>query len=247
MKRNRRRENAGVSPNSWKKHGLIGRAAQGQACAYRYTHPAARCLIVDMHAGDGAGVPIPQLDLFEDRPSFATAELARRLAQTIGNTDVILCEIDADKRQHLAEQFPETTILADHAQVPDLIRPEYHWALIFNDPCGYASHGITTMEILASLLPIDWVIAFNEGALGRLYGVQANGTGPEHPFVTRVREAKATYQWMLEPTKWAHLVGSRQMARSKLIQGSSSFRYRILVMSHTLSQTLRPPTWEKIL
>lgn len=128
MKRNRRRENAGVSRNSWKKHGLIGRAAQGQACAYRHTHPSARCLIVDMHAGDGVGVPLPQLDFFEDHPSFATAELAMRLAQTIGNTDVILCEQDREKRQLLAEQFPEATLLDDHAEVPALIRPAYRWA-----------------------------------------------------------------------------------------------------------------------
>lgn len=244
--RKRQRDNAGFSPNSWKKHRLMRCAAQGQAYAYRHTHPTTRCLIVDMHAGSGEGIEMPQLDFFETKRSFASATLAVQLASALGNSEVILCELLRRERQLLAQRFPGVTILPDHTEVPNLIRPTHQWALVLNDPCGYASHGITTMETIASLVKTDWIVAFNEGGLYRLLSMEPHVEGTENPFVASVRQARTKYAWMAEPRAWAQRLGARHMAQSRLIPGSAAFRYRMLVLSHTLSQTLRPPTWEHV-
>ena len=52
---------------------------------------------------------------------------------------------------------------------------------------------------------------------------------------------------MAEPHNWAQALGARHMARTVLIKASARFHYRVLVLSHTLSQALRPPTWEHVL
>src|SRR5262249_20575457 len=110
MARSRTRDNAGKSAMSWKKHGMLWRIARGQAHAFRVTHPAARCVLVDMHAGDGAGVDLPQLDLFEPAVSRPSAEVAVHVAREI-DADVILCEQHRAKRAQLAALFPDATIV----------------------------------------------------------------------------------------------------------------------------------------
>lgn len=242
--RSRRRDNAGVSRVSWKKHGLLGKAAWGQACAYHITHPTARCLIVDMHAGTGEGIILPQLDFWEETVSFATPALAMRLATKMGNSDVILCEQHAVKRKELTERFPDAIVLADHAEVPTHIRADHQWALVMNDPCGIADHGIDTLETIASLIATDWLIVFNEHALHRYLGMEPTVPYPEPVHVARIRRARANYIWMENQLAWAQRLGARHMARSHLVKASGTFHYRIFVLAHTLSQALRPPIWE---
>jgi hypothetical protein len=245
--RARQRDNAGASPASWKKHRLLWRAASGQAHAYRRTHPHARCLIIDMHAADGAGVPMPQLELFGPPPTYPTPLLATRLAATIGNTDVVLCEQKRQARRALAQQFPGALLLADHAELLSVLRPEHRWALVLNDPCGYADHGIEVLQRLTCRVRLDTLIAFNEAALRRLMGMEESPAKPDTPFVAKVRALRPKYAWMAHPINWARALAARQMAQSVLIKGSPNFHYRIFVLSHTLSQTLRPPTWERVL
>lgn len=244
--RKRQRENAGYSQVSWKKHRLLWRAAFGQAHAYRSTHPEARGLIIDMHAGDGEGVPVPQLDLFGDPPTYPTPLLATRLACTLGHTDVFLCEKKAHARQALASKFPQALILKDHADIGGALRPEHRWALILNDPCGYADHGIPTLQALATRVSLDTLIVFNEGALRQLLGMHDMPTTPDPPHVARIRAVRPHYAWMAEPRNWAQTLGSKHMARTVLIKATARFHYRIFVLSHTLSQALRPPTWEHV-
>ena len=241
------RENAGYSQESHKKHRLVWRAAFGQAHAYRRAHPTGRLMIIDMHAGDGEGVPVPQLDLFGDAPTYPTPLLATRLAQSLGQADVLLCEKAAGKRQALASAFPQATILKNHEGILSALRPDHRWALVLNDPCGYADHGIETLQQLHTRMRLDTVLVFNEGALRQLMGMKDVPTTPDSPFVARVRASRSQYGWMAEPGKWAHMLGARHMARTVLIKASARFHYRVLVLSHTLSQALRPPTWEHVL
>ena len=247
MSRHRQRENAGAGPLSYKKHRLLWRAAYGQACAYRYTHPDTRVAIIDMHAADGEGVEMPQLDLFGPAPTYPTPLLATRLAETIGNADVFLCEKKARARTILAHTFPQAQILKDHGNILSALRPEHRWALVLNDPCGYADHGLETLQQLASRMRLDTLIVFNEGALRQLLGMQDNPRTPDTPFVARVRASRSQYSWMTEPHNWAQTLGARHMARTVLIKASARFHYRVLVLSHTLSQALRPPMWEHVL
>ena len=145
------------------------------------------------------------------------------------------------------QRFPRAIVLADHSEVPALVRHDHRWALVFNDPCGYASHGISTMETLASLLPTDWIITFNEGMLKRLMGMNETAQPTDTSHVLTMRQRRTTYGWMMEPRQWARRLGAQHMARSVFIAASAGFRYRILVLAYLLSQTLRPPTWESIL
>lgn len=246
MPRSRRRDNAGVSPLSWKKHGLLWRAASGQGYAYRHKHPGTKCVIIDMHAGTGEGIPEPQLDLFGTPPAYPTPLLATRLGDRLG-ADVILCEQQRQAREQLAVRFPSATILADHAAVLDALNPAHRWALVLNDPCGYASHGLDVMDALSQRLAVDWVIVFNEGALKQLLGMADVPLRPDPPHVARIRAVRSHYAWMADPAAWGTRLQSRQMARTVLIKASPRFHYRVLVCSHTLSQALRPPIWEHVL
>ena len=246
MPRSRHRDNAGKSAMSWKKHGLLWRIARGQAHAFRVTHPEARCVLVDMHAGDGAGVDMPQLDLFEPSVSRPSAQVAVHVARDIGGADVILCEQNRAKRTQLAARFPEATIVREHHDVLPYLMRGYDWALVFNDPCGYASHGIDTLEKIARTVRSDFLIVFNERALGRLMGMKDVPDKPDPPRVAQVRQVKHRYAWMMEPAAWARLVDKPQVARSRMIHASSGFTYRILVLSTTFCQLIKPPLWETI-
>jgi hypothetical protein len=241
------RDNAGYGPQSHKKHRLLWRAAFGQAHAYRVTHPTARLAIIDMHSSDGEGVPVPQQDLFWDAPTYPTPLIATRLAGTLGNTDVFLCEKKRQARTQLAGLFPQAHILKDHADILSALRHEHRWALVLNDPCGYADHGIETLQHLTNRIRLDTLIVFNEGALRQLLGMKDIPATPDTPFVARVRASRSQYSWMAEPHHWAQTLGARHMARTVLIKASARFHYRVLVLSHTLSQALRPPTWEHVL
>jgi hypothetical protein len=241
------RENAGYGPHSDKKHWLLWRAAFGQAHAYRVTHPAERLTIIDTHAADGEGVQVSQLDLFRDAPAYPTPLLATRLAQTLGHTDVFLCEKKAQARKALARKFPQATILRDHADILSALRPEHRWALVLNDPCGHSEHGIETLQQLAARMRTDTLIVFNEGSLKQHLAMKDIPDTPDTPFVASVRASRSKYEWMTEPHNWAQTLGARHMARTVLIKASARFHYRVLVLSHTMSQALRPPTWEHVL
>ena len=160
---------------------------------------------------------------------------------------MFLCEKKAHARKTLASRFPQATILKDHADILSALRPEHRWALVLNDPCGYADHGMETLQHLASRMRLDTLIVFNEGALRQLLAMQDTPRTPDSPFVASVRGSRAKYAWMAEPHNWAQTLGARHMARTVLIKASARFHYRVLVLSHTLSQALRPPTWEHVL
>ena len=241
------RENAGYSPASHKKHQLLWRAAFGQAHAYRVTHPSERLAIIDMHAADGKGVPMPQLHLFGAAPTYPTPLLATRLAETLGRTDVFLCEKKRHAREALASTFPQATILKDHGDILPALRPEHRWALVLNDPCGHSEHGIETLQQLAARMRLDTLIVFNEGSLKQHLAMKDTPRTPDTPFVASVRASRSHYAWMADPRNWAQTLGARHMARTVLIKASARFHYRVLVLSHTLSQALRPPTWEHVL
>ena len=115
---------------------------------------------------------MPQLDLFGASPTYPTPLLATRLAETLGNADVFLCEKKAHTRKNLAQLFPQATILKDHADILSALRPEHRWALVLNDPCGYADHGIETLQQLTTRMRLDTLIVFNEGALRQLLGMK---------------------------------------------------------------------------
>jgi hypothetical protein len=242
--RSRKRDKAGSSDKSWKKHELLERVAWAQLYAYHVTHPRERHLIIDMHAGNGEGVSLPQLDMFCNRPSTTTVQIAMKLRMAIGNCDVILCEKDKQRRQRLVEHFSSARILPDHAEIPSIIQPYHHWALIFNDPNGYGEHGIDTMQKIAAILKVDWLIVFNQGAFDRLYGMEEIPHRPDPPHVARVRAAKTKYAWMREHLAWADRLNARHMAQYPRINASDGFRYRLFVLSHTLSDVVHRPPWE---
>jgi hypothetical protein len=244
--RTRQRDNAGVSEASWKKHRLLWRAASGQAHAYRCTHPSARCLIIDMHAADGVGVPMPQLDLFRQPEAWPTPLIAWRLAAALGNTDVVLCEQVRKKRQALAQHFPGAVIVKSHAEILSAVCPAHRWALVLNDPCGPADHGIETLQQLTGMLRLDTLIAVNYAALRRIMGLKPAGETCDSPFVASVRASQQKYAWMVDARNWQDALAARQMAQSVLIKASANFHYRIFVLSHTLSHAIRPPLWERV-
>lgn len=227
-KRNRDRDGAGKSEASWLKHSLIVQVANAQAHALHHGihFRRGRGIIIDMHAGDGEGVEQPQVDMFGANPSRTTAQLAVQLARSIPSTDVVLCERDAGRRAALVECWPDIPILSDHADAPALVDGRYRWALVLNDPNGPKAHGIEHMqEIARRVRACDFVIAVNDGAVGRCQGVKD----------PKFHQGMSKYAWMRDWHEWALRLNRKQIAVSNLTSQSNGFRHRILVVANRMT------------
>lgn len=239
-RRNRSREDAGKSPLSWKKHDLIKKAVSAQFHAFRVKHPQARCLFVDMNAGDGEGVEIAQKQLafsfIEIPQSVTTAELAVRNADDL--VDVVLCEKNKKKFEHLQARFghvPGVTIIRDHADVLSLIAG-YDYVIVLSDPCGPAGHGEETLAAISRSVPkADFIIALNVSAVKRI-----NGTYQTEAEVGRAGKSNATsrkrHGWKNDPIAWRNRLGRREVAvsRGEPVRISRAFWLRVLVVTDYL-------------
>lgn len=230
--RDRSREGAIKSDRSHIKHDLIRRVVGGQLGAWRLRNKG-QIAIIDANAGDGLGVEMPQLDLFEDVHSTTTAELAVLIGERDLCARVILCERDKQRRIALADAFPGTIIVSDNASALDALPPGCEFAVWISDPCGPAGHGLDAMKKFARSIRSDFVIAFNEGAVRRIAS-----TVDDIWLTSRER-----YRPMIESeTYWADALARRRLARTPLIQGARNFRYRVLVAANFLSNSaLRRP------
>lgn len=234
MRRNRDRENAGKSARSHEKHGLIRKAVQGQVFAFHtLSKGRGRILLIDGNAGDGEGVPEDQADLFGDNPSCATAELMVTIGHSRANIDVVLCEKNPAKRSKLIDRFPNITIIPDHKDAPDCVTRFHIYALWLSDPCGPAEQGIEPMSELAKRIKSDFVATFNEGFLIRLKGTKAGWETSKELYLPRER-----------PEWWMTTLQRRHMARTRLIKGSESFHYRVLVISNFLTDPVKRRPFE---
>jgi hypothetical protein len=248
--RDRSKNGAGKSEVSYIKHKLVERAAKGQATVMGSRY--GRGVIIDMHAGDGAGVDKPQLDLFEEHnPSCATAELATNLAEKLGNTDVILCEHSAKQRALLEAEFQNALILPDHSLAASHISNEYKWGLVLNDPNGPSDQGVEAMREIGERLKIcDFVIVFNEGRTSALLKVrdtsaETEASDSQHTNAAQirgVRECKHKYKWMLSEdltitnfSEWKKQIGRTRISTTGLVKATPHFRYRVLVVSNFLT------------
>lgn len=174
MARNRDREDAGKSKRSHRKHTLLSSAVGGQVSAFRAKHHG-RILLIDGNAGDGEGVQQDQLDMFGENPSCATAEYLVKLAKGMQDVDVLLCEVDRNKRIELAAKFPSAKIIVNHNTAPNYVTRDHIYVLWLSDPCGPAEQGIEPMASVASMIRSDFVLTFNEGFLHRLAGTKEGG------------------------------------------------------------------------
>lgn len=236
-KRDRTREGIGKSERSHIKHNLIKRVVGGQIGAYRLKNKG-RIVIIDGNAGDGQGVDLPQIDLFDSNRSITTAELAVRIAEDVGNAEVILCDRNKERRTSLSGRFADVTILKDNALASDAIPPDCHYAIWISDPCGPAGHGVEAMRAVADRLRSDFVIAVNEGSIRRIAG-----TDSELWSTSRERYA----QMIESPRWWADRLGRERLTRTPIINGASNFKYRIIVAANVLSDAARRKPFEEVL
>jgi hypothetical protein len=238
MSRNRSREDAGKSINSWKKHKLIQQAVSGQAWAFRIKNPGRRILLIDGNAGDGIGVPQEQLDLFDDNLSRPTPGILVQLGEKLGNTDVVLCEKDVLRRDELARQFVKARILSDHALAAGEVNGQTY-AIWVSDPCGAKEQGVDHMQRLAGLMPrSDFVVVFNEVWISsRLAATKAE----------RWKTHREKYLPMLDmPGWWLTTLQRQRMARTPIIDQSNNFKCRVFVVADFLSDAVRRRPFEVI-
>lgn len=237
-RRDRSREDAGKSDRSWHKHDLISSIANahGHRLAHGIKFKSGRGIIIDMHAGDGNGVEKPQASLFGSNPSRTTAELAVGLGSIVG-ADIVLCEKDAKKRAALeARGWQGVTVLDDHKHAPEYVTSRHAWALVLNDPNGPADHGLEYMQAIAERASVaDFIIAFNEGGWRRVNGYAVKHGG-----------AMANYSWMRDFREWGVALRRKQIAVSRLVNGSNGFQYRILVAGNHFDKPIRSPLFEVI-
>jgi hypothetical protein len=239
----RRREGAGKSDNSWIKHGFVARVVGSQMAAYRYLHPDHRILLVDGNAGDGLGVPQAQGDLFGSEPlSRPTPRLMTDLAAADGNADVCLCETDRRKRAALYSRFGHmlgVTVIADNCEAARALDNKHRYAIWLSDPCGPKGHGVQHMRTFAARLPCDFVVIFNERSTERI----AATCQPNVAWQT----SRRLYAPMLDPQWWLDGFRKRYLARSRLIQQSPNFGYRVMVISNYLADAARREPFTEII
>jgi len=234
----RNREGAGYSERSWFKHRLDAKAVAGQVCAFRARYPGDRILLIDGNAGDGMGVVQTQSDLFDgDTLSQSTSQMLNELAEHVGGADVCLCDKDVRKRAILWQLYPQATILADHRDIPHIVRPEHHYALWLSDPCGYAGHGVEYMRAVADRVLCDFVVNLNEHALRRVFKTKGDKWDTH----------RVKYQGMTEPAWWLDKLGKRLMARTRLIRASSNFNFRVMVIANFLADAARRAPFVEII
>lgn len=229
--RKRRREGAGWSEHSWIKHDMAAKPVLGQAAAFRARFPDARILLIDANAGDGVGVEKRRPDLFDptvvSRPS---SQLMCELAERIGNATVVLCERDHNKRVALWHRYGAiATIVADHREIPCVVRPEHRYALWLSDPNGPSGHGIPHMRAVADRVLCDFVVIFNEGAVNRMRGTQGD----------KWETSRARYGHMKDPQWWLEALNKQAMSRTRKIPQSQGFHFRVLVIANWFADAAR--------
>lgn len=241
-KRRREKDKTGKGERSYQKHHLIKQLLQPQI-AILSTKIGRGGLLIDMHAGDGQGVPQPQVDLFGMDDSEATAVLCVRLAEK-WQADVVLCETRTDRRQALRDQFPDVRILASHNRIPKAIDvAAYPWVIVLNDPNGHAHHGVDVLVHLSTAnRRSDFIIGINEGSLGRHLHVahSADDSGKINETMLKgSRQAARKYEWMMNRESWRDLLGKRYGASAKFLCGIGAYRGRILLLSNYIGNVNR--------
>ena len=230
----------GVNQTSFIKHEQIARLARAQANMARlFLVPGERCVIIDMHAGDGRGVLHPQPTLFWGDESTATPILAVEIGETLRRDgyacDIILCEKNRECRQRLSSILidHDVTILGDHSTIPPL---NYRWGLTFNDPNGHGKHGDDTLRRIACEVPrSDFLIIVNEASLRR-----SNGLKPDQEpgsFAATVFASTERHMWRLAPQEWAKLLGRRHVLMSQSTYGAYAMKGRILLVTNSPQRT----------
>lgn len=234
---NRRKENAGKSEASWRKHEYLKDAVIGQVSAFNAKHRAPM-VFIDGNAGDGVGVDHAQKTLFGSNISCTTAELLYNLADTFG-ADLILCEKDKSRRRFLIKRFPNAMILEDHMLAPSCIGSHHQYALWISDPNGPRDHGIDAMRRVSDNVKFtDFVIAFNEGVIASRM-TSEHGIGKSEAHCRAYRTCQERYVPMMNPDWWTKSLGRRRMSRTKICKASANFKYRVMVVSDYLSSAVR--------
>ena len=238
----------GRTDASYQKHFLLSAVIRGQCFAWRASS-CASLVLVDLTAGDGKGVVLPQPDFFLDALSWSTPEILQRMASEIVSVVVVLCEAHAGRRIQLQQQFPQATVLAHSDMLLPVLKamsPQY--SLVLSDPNGLRGHNIAVMEALAAQRWVtDFVCTFNENAWQRVMGLQPP-LALAAPIVHQAFATQAQYRWMGNPQCWRRRLHKTYVARTRhVMHQSNNFRYRVLVVSNFLSQVItrkRHTFWE---
>jgi hypothetical protein len=238
----------GISEDSFIKHAELKRLALAQT--YKALNsvlkaPRSCAAIIDMHAGDGNGVPKPQGELFESNESHATPVIALEIAQELRAAgkicDVFLCEKVDKQRERLeplAQRY-DAALLGDHNTLREELRKGYQWALVFNDPNGPREHGDAVLQWLARKIPkSDFIIVVNEGAIEeRILNVIKPSTHPQAPKWCRtwegIAEVHAKYRWRLNAINWALRLERNCVLRASSRFGKHAMKGRILLVSNS--------------
>lgn len=220
------KDGAGKSAASYEKHRAIRLLAQQRMAIFRMKYWHAPGVIIDMHAGDGVGVPIPELDLFEPPTSEATAELAVRLAGQHPCCGVILCEKKPERRAALAARFGRAVIIGNNAMLLDQGLRRFSWGIIMIDPTGPADAALEIAAHVSSCIRVsDFITTINAGAIKRCLGL-----GDEVPGAAKAH----AYADQLDPLTWCVKLSKREFAWSKRTVGANGFIAHIALFTNML-------------
>ena len=102
-------------------------------------------------------------------------------------------------------------------------------------------------HIAAQVRHSDFIINVNESALGRIAGVQPNGSdhGPNASMVQGLRAKVPQYAWMLDETEWQKRLGKRQKAKAKKTVNHKAMRGRVILIANFISDGVSKILFER--
>lgn len=236
----------GQNPLSFRKHEWLEYLARGQLAMVKKSVVLrqTRIALIDMMAGDGAGVltdapHLPNLDMDdESRPTPAILVNCRDDLTAAGiAADLILCEIVGKRRAQLSAKFPAAIILDDCRRLLEIKRGQYDLALLINDPNGPSDANIEVAEHLSVAIPkADFLFVVNTITIKRERGLRAPGENAAD-IVKRAYLAGLRDEWQLQPLEWAKRLHRRHVLASRKVYGNRAMQGRIQLVTNFPQRT----------
>lgn len=235
--RNHDRSSAGFSLHSHRKHFMLDRATDSQAEAWFIRHPRSRTVFIDMRAGDGEGIELPQRKLFGEDISEPSPVILATVWKRHPGSDLIVCERDKRNRARLAEVLnapsPRLQILKDNNELLRFDFRGFDWALVIDDPCGYKEYSERDLAVLRHIrshVKTDMILIFNQKSWKRIAGMRDEPGDPnEKAAIRAVRKNKLTYLWMEQPGEWLKRLDGRFLVWGPFVGQSGNYGFRLVI------------------
>ena len=138
----------------------------------------------------------PTTQLFEPRTSLCSVHLLTHIYRTSGAADLIVCEINKERRQSLEQEVlpivPNTRILGNNNCLLSWDFSMYDWALTYSDPNGH-KHPMAVLQHISRQVRGDFILTLNRASHKRHMALGDKSAPDEKPMIRGSRTSKENY------------------------------------------------------